>query len=62
MPGASHGHLPVRTDDRGPDDGSQETYGPGDVFVMEPGHDAWTVGSEACVLIDTGVVAYAKPA
>jgi hypothetical protein len=44
------------------DDGSEETYGPGDVFVMEPGHDAWTVGSEACVLIDTGVAAYAKPA
>ena len=43
------------------DDGSEETYGPGDVFVMAPGHDAWTEGSEACVLIDTGVAAYAKP-
>lgn len=44
------------------DDGTEETYGPGDVFVMAPGHDAWTVGSEPCVLIDTGVAAYAKPA
>ncbi len=26
------------------DDGSEMTYGPGDVFLMEPGHDAWTVG------------------
>jgi hypothetical protein len=28
-----------------------------------PGHDAWTEGKEACVLIDvTGVKNYAKPA
>jgi hypothetical protein len=30
-------------------------------MVIEPGHDAWTLGDEACVLIDTGVGAYAKP-
>ena len=35
--------------------------GPGDIMVIEPGHDAWTVGDEACVLLDTGVAAYAKP-
>jgi hypothetical protein len=43
-------------------DGTEVTFGPGDVFVMAPGHDAWTVGSEPCVLYDTGVAAYAKPA
>lgn len=43
------------------DDGSEVTVRAGDVFVLEPGHDAWTVGDEACVLVDTGVAAYAKP-
>ena len=51
------GQMTVRADD-----GSEVTYGPGDVFVLEPGHDAWTVGSVPCVLFDTGVAAYAKPA
>jgi hypothetical protein len=44
------------------DDGSEATVGVGDVFTIDPGHDAWTVGDEACVLYDTGVAAYAKPA
>ena len=43
------------------DDGSEVTVGPGDVVALEPGHDAWTVGDEACVILDTGVGAYAKP-
>jgi EutQ-like cupin domain len=43
------------------DDGSELTIGPGDVFVMEPGHDAWVVGDEPCLMFDTGVAAYAKP-
>ena len=43
------------------DDGSEMNIGPGDVMLIEPGHDAWTVGDEACVLLDTGVAAYAKP-
>ena len=42
--------------------GSQMEVGPGDVLVIEPGHDAWTVGDEACVLYDTGVASYARPA
>ena len=42
-------------------DGTEVTVGPGDVVVLEPGHDAWTVGDEACVLLDTGVASYAKP-
>ncbi|GAB3766588.1 hypothetical protein FB382_001815 [Nocardioides ginsengisegetis] len=42
------------------DDGTESTIGPGDVVLIEPGHDAWVVGDEACVLYDTGVAAYAK--
>ena len=44
-----------------PDDGEEITIGPGDVIDLDPGHDAWTVGDEPCVLIDTGVAAYAMP-
>jgi hypothetical protein len=44
------------------DDGAQLEIAPGDVVVLEPGHDAWTVGDEPCVLLDTGVAAYAKQA
>jgi hypothetical protein len=44
------------------DDGSQVEYGPNDFFYMPPGHDAWIVGNERCVVIDvTGVAKYAKP-
>jgi mannose-6-phosphate isomerase-like protein (cupin superfamily) len=43
------------------DDGSELDVGPGDVVRIEPGHDAWTVGDQACVLLDTGVAGYAKP-
>lgn len=44
------------------DDGSQMEYGPGDVFYMPPGHDAWVVGQQRCVALDfTGGGAYAKP-
>ena len=50
------GQMSVRLDD-----GREFMVGPGDVLVIEPGHDAWTVGDEACVLLDTGVAAYAKP-
>jgi uncharacterized cupin superfamily protein len=51
------GSMTVRSDS-----GTETTIGPGDVFVLEPGHDAWTVGNEPCVMYDTGVAAYAKPA
>ena len=45
------------------DDGSEVEYAVGDVFYMPPGHDAWTVGDEACILYDvTGMAAYAKSA
>jgi quercetin dioxygenase-like cupin family protein len=45
------------------DDGSEVEFGPGDAFYMPPGHDAWIVGDQRCVLIDvTGFGKYAKPA
>ena len=44
------------------EDGHELDLGPGDVVDIDPGHDAWTVGDEACVMLDTGVAAYAKPA
>jgi quercetin dioxygenase-like cupin family protein len=43
------------------DDGAEAEVGPGDAFVIAPGHDAWTVGDEACVLLDfSGMKHYAK--
>jgi len=43
------------------DDGSEEDFGPGDIMIAPPGHDAWTVGDEPCVIIDwQGVADYAK--
>jgi len=51
------GQMTVRSDD-----GTELTVGSGDVFVMEPGHDAWVDGADACVLYDTGIAPYAKPA
>ena len=42
-------------------DGTEGTVGPGDVVLIDPGHDAWVIGDEACVMYDTGVAAYAKP-
>lgn len=44
------------------DDGTEASVGPGDVLIIEPGHDAWVTSDEACVMYDTGVAAYAKPA
>ena len=34
------------------DDGTEMEFGPGDVAVMQPGHDAWVVGNEPNVLIE----------
>jgi hypothetical protein len=44
------------------DDGSEAEFGPGDVGVIPPGHDAWVVGNEPVVGIDfRGGAIYAKP-
>jgi quercetin dioxygenase-like cupin family protein len=43
------------------DGGEELEVGPGDAFLMPPGHDAWTVGDEACVVLDFGGLrGYAK--
>lgn len=34
------------------DDGAQKEMGQGDVAVIPPGHDAWVIGNEPCVVID----------
>ena len=45
------------------DDGSEAEFGPGDVSLLPPGHDAWVVGDEPVVVIDvSGMGEYAKPA
>ena len=34
------------------DDGTEGDAGPGDVYVIEPGHDAWVVGDDALVAFE----------
>lgn len=34
------------------DDGETAEFGPGDVFDVPPGHDAWVVGNEPVVIVD----------
>jgi hypothetical protein len=46
------------------DDGSEAEMGPGDAYVIEPGHDAWIVGNEPLVGFEfesTTAGSYAKP-
>lgn len=44
------------------DDGTEGEAGPGDAMVIGPGHDAWIVGDEPCVMLDwSGAANYAKP-
>ena len=33
-------------------DGKETEYGPGDVALVPPGHDAWVVGDEPVVIIE----------
>jgi hypothetical protein len=43
------------------DDGSEDEFGPGEVSLVPPGHDAWVVGDQPVVMIDiTGMGEYAK--
>lgn len=44
------------------DDGTEAEIGPGDLFVCPPGHDAWVVGYEQCIMYDFagGAANYAK--
>ena len=50
------GRMKVRMDD-----GTKVEGGPGDTAVIPPGHNAWVVGDEPCIMIDfTGMKEYAK--
>lgn len=43
------------------DDGESAEVGPGEFISIAPGHDAWTLGDEACVVLDwAGFGDYAK--
>jgi hypothetical protein len=45
------------------DDGTEAEVGPGDAYVIEPGHDAWVIGDEALVGFEfeaTTAATYAK--
>jgi ketosteroid isomerase-like protein len=44
------------------DDGTDVEIGPGDLFDLPAGHDAWVTGDEACLMVDTSPEAtrYAK--
>lgn len=45
------------------DDGAEAELAAGDAVDLPPGHDAWVIGDETCVLIDFGDqdADYAKP-
>ena len=43
------------------DDGEENEFGAGDFMVVPPGHDAWTLGDETCVVLDwQGMDDYAR--
>jgi hypothetical protein len=43
------------------DDGTELEGGHGDTAIISPGHNAWVVGDDPCVMIDfTGAKEYAK--
>jgi uncharacterized cupin superfamily protein len=52
------GHLRVHHED-----GTEVQVGPGDAYVIEPGHDAWVTGQEPFVAYEfdsSAAEAYAK--
>jgi hypothetical protein len=47
-----------------PEDGTEQELGPGDVYVIEPGHDAWVVGDGRVVGLEfdsRSAEEYARP-
>jgi hypothetical protein len=43
------------------DDGEETDIAAGDYVEIPPGHDAWTLGNETCVIIDvSGMESYAR--
>ena len=51
----SSGRMHVRHED-----GTELELGPGDAFVIPPGHDAWTVGAEECISFEFTTAAEAN--
>lgn len=45
------------------DDGTEEEFHEGDLMLLPPGHDAWTVGEVPCVFVDfsEGYARYGAP-
>jgi hypothetical protein len=41
------GQLGIRMDD-----GTEGRIGPGDAFEIPPGHDAWVMGDEPCMIVE----------
>ena len=52
LPGATRRRHRVRASTRVHSDGTEAEVGPGDAYVIEPGHDAWVVGDEAVVAFE----------
>jgi hypothetical protein len=44
------GRMAVRMDD-----GTEGECGPDDTVRIDPGHDAWVIGDEPCVVVDFGI-------
>jgi hypothetical protein len=34
------------------EDGTEMDLGPGDAHEVSPGHDAWVIGEQPCVIVD----------
>lgn len=34
------------------DDGAEQEFGPGDISLVPPGHDAWVIGDEPVIIIE----------
>jgi hypothetical protein len=48
MPGVDRA-TSIRLTRRGREDGTEVEIGPGEAYIIEPGHDAWVVGDERFV-------------
>jgi hypothetical protein len=43
-------------------DGTEMVMSPGDAYTIAPGHDAWTVGDEPCVVVEfLSAATFGKP-
>ena len=52
------GRLGIRMDN----ENKMKAFGPGDIALIQPGHDGWVIGDEPAVILDwAGAGTYAKP-